>query len=155
MTNNHSLDSPEGFILHELSPQSEQFLTMLGPWYYKNVPADNGHVERVFGIRIEPKHTNIWGTAHGGMLISMADSALGYNLSRSTEPPQKLVTVHLSSDFMASPKPNDWVETEFRISKIGKRMSFAECSLKVGNKIMLRTSGVFTVLNQLKKVQND
>jgi acyl-coenzyme A thioesterase PaaI-like protein len=89
------------------------------------------------------------------MLISMADSALGYNLSRSTEPPQKLVTVHLSSDFMASPKPNDWVETEFRISKIGKRMSFAECSLKVGNKIMLRTSGVFTVLNQLKKVQND
>ena len=145
---------PEGFQLHTMSATAEKFLTLLGPWYYKNHVHDDGHHEKIFGILIEDKHTNIWGSAHGGMLISMADSALGYNLSRATDPPQKLVTVHLNSDFIASPKPGDWVHTEIKIHKIGAKMSFADCYLKVGDKLILRTSGVFTMLQRLQKVSS-
>jgi len=143
---------PEGFSHHPMSAEAEKFLTSLGPWYFKDQVHDNGKVEKIFGICIEDRHTNIWGLAHGGMLISMADSALGYNLSRATSPPQKLVTVHLNADFIASPKPGDWVHTEMKIHKIGAKMSFADCYLKVGEKLILRTSGVFTVLQRLQKV---
>ncbi len=145
---------PEGFSPHPMSPDAEKFLTSLGPWYFKNQEHENGKVEKIFGIYIEDRHTNIWGSAHGGMLISMADSALGYNLSRATNPPQKLVTVHLNADFIASPKPGDWVHTEMKIHKIGAKMSFADCYLKVGEKLILRTSGVFTVLQRLQKVSS-
>ncbi|MEI7426534.1 MAG: PaaI family thioesterase [Betaproteobacteria bacterium] len=146
------LTIPEGFYQHPMSEKAEKFLSLLGPWYFKNAVHENGRAERVFGIHIEDKHTNIWGSAHGGMLISMADSALGYNLSRATDPPQKLVTVHLNADFIASPKPGDWVHTEMNIHKIGAKMSFADCYLKVGEKLILRTSGVFAVLQRLQKV---
>ena len=145
---------PEGFKPHSMSAEHEKFLTMLGPWFYKDIAQENGKTEKIFGIHIEDKHTNIWGLAHGGMLISMADSALGYNLSRATDPPQKLVTVHLSSDFMASPRPGDWVYTETHIHKIGAKMSFADCYLKVGDKIILKSSGVFAVLQRLKKINS-
>jgi acyl-coenzyme A thioesterase PaaI-like protein len=145
-------DLPDGFERHPMSSEDEKFLTLLGPWFYKSVTHSDGRSEKVFGIRIEDKHTNIWGSAHGGMLISMADSALGYNLSRATNPPQNLVTVHFSADFLASPKPGDWVHTEIKIHKIGVKMSFADCYLKVGDKLILRTSAVFTVLQRLKKV---
>lgn len=150
---------PEGFALHKISPVEEQFLYPLGPWYFKDVHHPNGSREKIFGIYVEGKHTNIWGTAHGGMLISMADSALGYNLSRATDPPQKLMTVHLNTDFISSPKPGDWIETEMKIHKIGAKMSFADCYIKSRDKIITRTSGVFTALRQLKKIsiedQND
>ncbi len=145
---------PEGFKPHLMSSDNEKFLTMLGPWYFKDVEKENSKIEKVFGIHIDEKHTNIWGLAHGGMLISMADSALGYNLSRATDPPQKLVTVHLNSDFIASPRPGDWVHTEMHIHKIGAKISFADCYLKVGEKMILKSSGVFAVLQRLKKVNS-
>lgn len=143
---------PEGFTSHNLLPEAEKFLTMLGPWYFKQVSHDNGFSERVFGIRIEDKHTNIWGTAHGGMLITMADSALGYNLSRATNPHQKLVTAHLDTDFIASPKPGEWLHTQCTINKIGTRLCFAQCQLWVSDKLILKANGVFTTLKNLKKL---
>ena len=67
-------------------------------------------------------------------------------LARATDPPQNLVTVSLNSDFLASPKPGDWLEAHVKVIKTGSRMSFGECQLKVGEKIMLRSSGVFAVI---------
>ena len=146
------LEIPTGFLPHTMSASAEKFLTLLGPWYYKDVKHDDGLVEKIFGIHIEDRHTNIWGSAHGGMLISMADSALGYNLAHARNPPQNLVTVHLDVDFIASPKPGDWVHTEMKIHKILPSMSFADCYLKVGKKMILKSSGIFSVLQRLKKV---
>lgn len=143
---------PAGFELHPMSETAEKFLTLLGPWYFKNITHTDGREEKIFGTFILDKHTNIWGSAHGGMLISMADSALGYNLSRATNPPQKLVTVHFNADFISSPKPGAWIHTEIHIHKIGTKMSFADCYLKNSDKLVLRTSAVFTVLQRLQKI---
>lgn len=147
--------APIDFQSHELLPEAEKFLTILGPWFYKQVLHQNGFSERVFGIRIDDKHTNIWGSAHGGMLITMADSVLGYNLSNTKSPPLKLVTVHLNADFIASPKPGDWVHSEFIVNKIGSRVCFAQCNLRVEDKLILKTNGVFTVLNNLKRLADE
>jgi acyl-coenzyme A thioesterase PaaI-like protein len=147
-----SFEIPEGFMPHPMSPTAEKFLTALGPWYYKDHVDEDGNPEKIFGIRIEERHTNIWGTAHGGMLISMADSALGFNLANARNPPQNLVTVHIDVDFISSPKPGDWVHTEMKIHKILPKMSFADCYLKVGKKLILKTSGVFNVLPRLRKL---
>jgi uncharacterized protein (TIGR00369 family) len=97
----------------------------------------------VLGILIEKKHTNMIGVVHGGLLVTMADSAMGYNLSRATTPPQKIVTVSLSSDFLSSATLGDWIEAHVTILKIGNRMSYADCQLKCNSKIIFRSSGVF------------
>lgn len=132
---------PEGFVQIE---RTERFSGLIGPWYVKNNHSDTS--ERILALLIEEKHTNLWGVAHGGLLVTMADSALGYCLARSTNPPQNLVTVSLNSEFLSSPKPGDFIEAHVKVLKIGSRMSFGECQLKVGEKLMFKASGVFAVI---------
>jgi uncharacterized protein (TIGR00369 family) len=137
-----NLDIPEGFKpLNRGGP----FLAQLGPLYLKKAGD-----RVVIGLRIEERHTNIRGIAHGGMLVTLADSALGIALSSSRTPPQPMVTVNLSTDFVESAMPGDWVEAHIDIQRVGNRLAYANCYLKVGERRILRASGVFALMPPIK-----
>lgn len=142
MTEQHAVP-PKGFspITHP-----ENFMGTNGPWFSKQATLENDISGHILGIRLLDKHTNVWGRAHGGFLVTMADSAMGYNLTYATTPQQSLVTVSLTSEFLQSPKPGDWIEAHVCINKIGKRLSFSECKLMVENKVIFKASGVFAVI---------
>jgi len=127
---------PEGFTA--LRRGSSPFLSALGPLYAKN--EDKGVV---IGLRIEHKHLNTRGVAHGGMLVTLADSALGIAIAMSRTPPLPMVTVNLSTDFADVAREGDWVEARVDIQKMGKRLAFANCHLWVGERRILRASGIF------------
>ncbi|MEK7736279.1 MAG: PaaI family thioesterase [Pseudomonadota bacterium] len=133
------LPIPDGF---RLLSRGGPILAMLGPLYYRKDAQDRS----VIALRIEEKHLNIRGIAHGGMLVTLADSALGIALSMSQTPPQAMVTVNLSTDFADSAHSGDWVEAHVDIQRVGKRMAFANCYLHVGEKRILRASGVFALM---------
>ncbi len=121
------------------------FLGMLGPLWFKKVDG-----QPVIGLRIEEKHLNIRGIAHGGMLVTLADSALGIVLSRSRNPPQPMVTVSLTTDFVEAARAGDWVEAHVDIQRVGGRLAFANCYLVVGERRILRASGVFALMPAAK-----
>jgi uncharacterized protein (TIGR00369 family) len=121
------------------------FIAMFGPLYYRK---DDGRL--IIAMRIEEKHLNIRGIAHGGMLVTLADSALGIALSMSQKPPQPMVTVNLSTDFADSAYPGDWVEAHVDIQRVGKRLAYANCYLHIGEKRILRASGVFALMPPAK-----
>lgn len=127
---------PEGF--KALRRGSSPFLSSLGPLYAKR----EGEAT-VIGLRIEEKHLNTRGVAHGGMLVTLADSALGIVIAMSRTPPQPMVTVNLTTDFADVARAGDWVEARVDVQKIGKRLAFANCHLWVGEKRILRASGIF------------
>ena len=129
---------PEGFKAIE---HTGPFLAQNGPLYCKK--ADG---KLVLGIRIDDRHTNTRGIVHGGMLVTLADSALGIVLYNSRTPPQPIVTVSLSTDFIESAWPGDWVEAHVDILRIGKRLAYANCTLQVGDRRILRASGVFALM---------
>jgi len=129
---------PEGFKAIE---HTGPFLAQNGPLYCKK--ADG---KLVLGIRIDDRHTNTRGIVHGGMLVTLADSALGIVLYNSRTPPQPIVTVNLSTDFIESAYPGDWVEAHVDILRIGKRLAYANCYLQVGDRRILRASGVFALM---------
>ena len=130
---------PEGFKLRDTGTG---YISLMGPLYFRK--DDRGHI--VIALRIEEKHLNIRGIAHGGMLVTLADSALGIAMSMSRKPPQPMVTVSLSTDFVDAAYPGDWVEAHVDIQRVGKRMAFANCYLHVGEKRILRASGVFALM---------
>src|SRR3712207_8855227 len=41
--------------------------------------------ERVFGLRVEERHLNVAGKAHGGLLATLVDFSLGRAVARSEE----------------------------------------------------------------------
>ncbi len=129
-------DIPPGF--KALQRGSSPFLSSLGPLYAKN---EGSSV--VIGLRIEEKHLNTRGVAHGGMLVTLADSALGIVIAMSRSPPQPMVTVNLTADFADVARAGAWVEARVDVQKMGRRLAFANCHLWVGEKRILRASGIF------------
>lgn len=124
------------------------YMAALGPLYCRR---DGGAV--VIAMRIEQRHTNMRGIAHGGMLASLADSALGIGLAIVCDGRHSFVTANLSTDFVDAARPGDWVEAHIDVQRIGQRMAFANCYLQVGAKRILRASGVFAVMKPLSPEQ--
>jgi acyl-coenzyme A thioesterase 13 len=137
------MDVPAGFEpLTKL--RTSPFLDHLGPFFFQ------WHEKRlVLGLRIEGKHANARGTAHGGLLLSMADVALGYQLALSQDPPVKATTVSMSADFVGSAGIGDWLEAHVEMHQLGSRMAFANAYLAVGDKRVARVSGVFLRIDTL------
>ena len=130
-------DLPEGFVpLFRSSP----FLNTIGPIFGKGEGAD-----LIIGLRVIEKHTNARGLAHGGVLATLADIALGYCLAFYTNPPQSLVTTNLTLDFAGSAKLGDWLEVKVDIQKSGSRLAFANAYISVGEQRIVRASAVFLV----------
>lgn len=124
------------------------FMANLGDLYCCR---ENGAI--VIAMRISKHHTNMRGIAHGGMLSSLADSALGIGLTLHCEGRHSFVTVSLSTDFIAAVRPGEWVEAHVDIQKLGGRVAFANCFLQVATRRILRASGVFAVMNPLSPEQ--
>ncbi|MEY4563347.1 MAG: hypothetical protein RLZZ618_2624 [Pseudomonadota bacterium] len=132
-------DIPAGFTLLK---RGGPYFSNMGPHYRRS----DDSATLVIGVRVGAKHTNTLGITHGGMLVTLADAALGMNMSMTRKPSQPMVTVSLSSDFLGSAHPGEWLEAHVRVTKHGRRLSFAECELRVGERLVLRCSGVFSVI---------
>jgi uncharacterized protein (TIGR00369 family) len=128
---------PPGFEpLFRTSP----FLETVGPLFYRR-DAKQG---LIIGLRIDRKHANARGTAHGGLLLTLADIALGYQTAFSQEPPAGLITANLTADFAGAAKVGDWVEAHVDVQKVGGRLAFANAFLVVDDERIVRASAVFT-----------
>lgn len=136
---------PPGF---EKLQRGGPYVAALGPLYCRR---DGGAI--TIGMRIEERHANMRGIAHGGMLASLADSALGIGLTLFCDGRHSFVTANLSTDFVDAARPGDWVEAHIDVQRIGNRMAFANCYLQVGDKRILRASGVFAVMKPLTPEQ--
>jgi len=126
---------PVGFEpLFRTSPFSE----MLGPFFYRRT-------ERglVIGLSVADKHANARGGVHGGLLLTLADIALGYAAAYTEDPPLVLTTANISADFAGQARVGDWVEAHVDIQKIGRRLVFANAYLVVGVDRIARVSAVF------------
>lgn len=92
--------------------RSSPFLDLLGLFYYrKNAEGFT------IGIRVEEKHINARGLGHGGLFMALADVALGYSAAFSKDPPLKLVTTALTTNFAGCAKIGDWLEAVVDIQK--------------------------------------
>lgn len=130
---------PEGF---KPLKRGGPFLSDIGPWYYRL----DDKKQIVLAIRVEERHTNIRHIAHGGLLLSMCDTAIGIVLSSTREPPQPMVTVSLNTDFIASARPGDWLEAQVDVTRVGNRLAYATCRLMVGDNTIMTGSGVFALM---------
>ena len=129
---------PDGF---EPIFRSSPYLDLIGPVYNKR----QGAVLLV-GLLAEDKHCNSRGLVHGGVFSSLADVALGYNAAFQGAEPTPMVTANLSLDYAGSAQRGEWIEVHSDVQKVGKSMAFANCYFFVGDKRIVRASGVFGVL---------
>jgi uncharacterized protein (TIGR00369 family) len=127
---------PDGFILLKLT--SNPFIQVNGPLYGR------WHNQQfTLGLRIESRHCNPGGMCHGGMLMTFADMTmlLGANLQADVR--QYLLTVNLSTDFIAPAPMGAWIEGQMQVLRAGRSVVFAQGLLSIGAAPIARISGVF------------
>jgi acyl-coenzyme A thioesterase 13 len=120
--------------------RSSPFSDLVGPFFYRKEPDGTF----VVGLRILPKHANGRGGAHGGLLLTLVDIALGYRAAFSQEPPAALTTASISADFAGAAKVGDWVEAHVDVQKVGTRLAFSNAFLVVNDERIVRANAVFS-----------
>ncbi|BCX53316.1 MULTISPECIES: PaaI family thioesterase [Comamonas] len=135
---NSAFVPPEGFEEH-VSPSN--FVLAQGPMYKRQ--REDGSI--IIGVRVLEQHLNLHGIAHGGFVATVVDNAIGYNVATALA--VSIVTAHMNIDYLSSARLRDWIEAEVLITRRGRRMCFADCTLRNGNALMARASCILVPIS--------
>jgi uncharacterized protein (TIGR00369 family) len=133
-----AMDIPEGFDPY---PEQGPFLEHIGPIHVRTGDGDG----LVLGLRAEERHTNHRGTIQGGLLSTFADFALGRAIEADAADGRDRATVSLTVDFLKPANPGDWIESRTRVDRVGGTLAFADCTLTVGEREVVRARAVWVV----------
>jgi uncharacterized protein (TIGR00369 family) len=115
------------------------FLAHLGQLYVDSE-------RRAVGLRIGKHHLNPLGIPHGGMLATLADTAIGMMMLMEGERKPPAVTVNLSLDYFDAARVGEWIEAHVEFDKMGSRLRFGHCHVMAGERCLLRATAIFSVL---------
>ena len=101
----------------------------------------------VLRMKVQPRHMQIHGVVHGGVLASLADTAGGLALYLALPRGSRAATVEMKMNFL-EPVQSGTVFAEARILRQGKYLAVVECDMKddggrmVGKSLMTFSIGV-------------
>ncbi|MFB9970897.1 PaaI family thioesterase [Pseudoroseomonas cervicalis] len=123
-----------------LAPGNE-FLDLVGPlWARKE---GDGWA---YGLQTKPHHANGRAIVHGGLLVTLADNALGMTVWEATGR-QPAVTMQLNTHFLATAQPGDFIEARAEILRRTRSVVFVRGVLSVGDRPILAADGIWKLLN--------
>jgi uncharacterized protein (TIGR00369 family) len=102
-------------------------------------------------LEIREAHCNSRGFAHGGLISSLADNAMGLSaVRRAREHPgaekASAVTVTLSLDFIDAAQVGDVVEFQPTVLKVGRTLAFVDCRVVCGDRLIARGNASFRIV---------
>ena len=138
----HADAIPDGFVpAHHGGPYARE----LGPFWSR--PEDS-HVS--LGLRLQHRHCNSAGAAHGGFIATLADLGLIHAVAVMRErqglPRHALTTVSLTTDYLAPAPEGCWLEVRAEVSRLGRNLCFTEGVMLADGKRVARVSAVMAVL---------
>lgn len=123
--------------------RTSPFLETNGPFYQKKTTGEL----LIVGLRVLQKHVNGRGYAHAGILMTLADIAIGYQVAFSEKPPLNLVTLNLNTDFIKASKLGDWLEAHVEIHKKGRSIIYASVLILKGKEKIMRSGAIYKVIS--------
>ena len=101
------------------------------------IEAEDGTV--TVAMEVEERHANLQGLAHGGLLATLADTAMGLALRTRSGPDRRHVTIHLDVQFRRPARPGT-VRATGQVLEVGGRTGFAEATVLDGEDRVLATA---------------
>jgi uncharacterized protein (TIGR00369 family) len=108
--------------------------------------ASPGMVEIAF--EAGPQHLNLQGLVHGGILATLADTAMGLAVRTVLEAGRRHVTVQLGVEFLSAGRPGRII-ARGRSIKIGAQLGFAEADVMNGDgRLLARAHSTLSVTKE-------
>lgn len=99
------------------------------------------------GLRLEERHCNARGMAHGGLISVLADNAMGLAcVLGGAGKAAGAVTASLTVDFAGAARPGQWLETAADPVRVGGTLGFGAAVVTADGDLVARASGVFRML---------
>lgn len=97
-------------------------------------------------LDVGPQHLNLFGTMHGGLIATLADTATGLAMLTALEAGTTHLTTSLSVTFLA-PGRAGAVTSRGRVLKHGRRFGYAEADVvNEAGDLLARATATFTIL---------
>ena len=110
------------------------------------IDASPGVVEVAF--EANSQHLNLQGLVHGGILATLADTAMGLAVRTVLEPGRRHVTVQLGIEFLSPGRPGRII-ARGRSVKIGTQLGFAEADvMNADGRLLARAQSTLSVTTE-------
>jgi acyl-coenzyme A thioesterase PaaI-like protein len=135
------LELPEGFKPHFRKSG------FTDPWepLYSRVLEDRVQI----GLFLGEAHCNSRGFAHGGLITTLADNAMGLSciqkMRSEGREPKGLVTISLSTDFLGTGRIGQWLVVDTDHVKSGRSVAFARAMVRADGAAIAQASATFKV----------
>ncbi len=97
---------------------------------------------------ITDSHLNPYGTLHGGVVYSLADSGMGGALSTLLEDDERCATIEIKINYLKS-MGSGRLDCETRVIHKGKNIAFLESVVKnPEDKLVATATGTFNIFNR-------
>jgi uncharacterized protein (TIGR00369 family) len=107
------------------------------------IDAAPGRVE--IALEAGPHHLNLQGLVHGGIIATLADTAMGLAVRTVLQPGRRHVTVQLGVEFLSPGRPGRIV-AHGRSVKVGSQLGFAEADVTdPGGRLLAKAHSTLSV----------
>lgn len=117
------------------------FLALIGPLWQKL--EDERYC---LGFLVAGKHLNRNGMVHGGMLSSLADSAMGL-AARQHELSRRQATIQLGIHYIAAARPDEFVVARCTVRRATRSIIFVDAEIFSGTRLVATTEGIWKTLD--------
>lgn len=122
--------------------RGEGFARAIGPFHF----ARAGEREWQCWLAIDGRHLNTGGVCHGGVLLALADVAMGAASFEGGEA-HPCATIELGAHFLAAVREGDRALAIARQERRVRELSFMSVEVHAGGRLALRASGIWKYLS--------
>lgn len=105
---------------------------------------DRSESEVRYELDVQPQLMNPYGTLHGGVVYSLADTAMGGALEGALAENELTATIEIKINYLA-PVRDGTVHCITRILKRGKRIATLESDVYSGDQLVAKALGSFAI----------
>lgn len=103
-----------------------------------------------YRLVMDQRHENSLGVAHGGLLLTLLDMALGAAARSAVDPGWAVMTVDMQAAFLAPGEGT--LEATGRVTKAGRSLVFAEGEVRdAAGDLVARATGLFRAMPKKRK----
>lgn len=128
-----TLTPPEGFVPFTFA---DGYMEHIGPILWQP-----GEDEVKLGFFAQDYHCNPIGIVHGGLMMSVMDTAIGINITRAAENASFAPSISMTYDFVKPGQKGQWFESRVDWVQTGRKTGFASGFLIGPDGPVMRASG--------------
>ena len=97
-----------------------------------------------YALRVEVHHCNAMGGMHGGAMATFLDGQAIAVFDLAPDGSNHSPTISLHVDYLAPPKPGDWLVADVTLVKSTRTMFFTQVIVTVGERAVARSHAIYS-----------